>query len=367
MKFPKDIIDMQNQMRELSRLGNPAWFDMYDQMEKTLAPVRRDIELMERIKRENAAIHVHELAGAHQSLVEMAEKAMVTYDWAKHINDIHSTWSHQIQPIQNNIQELTALGTSMSETISRQFALTERMFAGIDFDAIHKAFDLPNNSVIQAQAALSDITASYETLVNSISEVGNIVNLPSFTFPYAGRELFMSGYAVKNIYPEPVELDEEETLIIEDIKHDDAICISLLREVNISFEKAYVGACESLESRNPDKARHFFASLRELWNHLLRELAPDEIVINWVPSEKSHFLHKGKPTRPARLHYICRNINNGFFVDFVDKDTKAFIEYYNIFQRVHELDTDISNEQLQTLLLRTQSWLMYILKIWKET
>ena len=35
-----------------------------------------------------------------------------------------------------------------------------------------------------------------------------------------------------------------------------------------------------------------------------------------------------------------------------------------LFNRVRELETELTNEQLRAILLKTDSWLMYILQIW---
>ncbi len=49
------------------------------------------------------------------------------------------------------------------------------------------------------------------------------------------------------------------------------------------------------------------ASLREFWNHLLRRLAPDELVMKWVPEDDKDLLKDGQPTRRARF-YMCAAI-----------------------------------------------------------
>ena len=45
---------------------------------------------------------------------------------------------------------------------------------------------------------------------------------------------------------------------------------------------------------------------------------------------------------------------------------QAFVKLIKLFNRVHELETDLSDEQFRTILLKTDSWLMYILQIWSE-
>jgi hypothetical protein len=54
-----------------------------------------------------------------------------------------------------------------------------------------------------------------------------------------------------------------------------------------------------------------------LWNHLLRRLAPDDLVAAWIPgvSNQKDLLHEGKPTRRARVLYVCRELNNDRLTD----------------------------------------------------
>ena len=47
--------------------------------------------------------------------------------------------------------------------------------------------------------------------------------------------------------------------------------------------------------------------------------------------------------------------------------TRALVKLVEFFNRVHELEPELTDEQLRALLLRTDSWLTYILQIWKGT
>ena len=97
----------------------------------------------------------------------------------------------------------------------------------------------------------------------------------------------------------------------------------------------------------------------------MRRLAPDELVFQWIPENKRHdFLHEGRPTRRARVLYICRKLNNDPLTEFLTHDTRALIKLIELFNRVHELESELTDEQLRAILLKTDSWLMYILQIW---
>ena len=144
-------------------------------------------------------------------------------------------------------------------------------------------------------------------------------------------------------------------------------CIGLLQAVDPALARPYIGAHDALRGRNADRARHILSSLREFWNHLLRRLAPDEHVLSWVSTDDKDLLHEGRPTRRARVLFVCRSLNHGPLTDFVVQDTRALVKLVEFFNRVHELDPELTDEQLRALLLRTDSWLTYILQIWEGT
>lgn len=101
-----------------------------------------------------------------------------------------------------------------------------------------------------------------------------------------------------------------------------------------------------------------------MWNHLLRRLAPDDLVAAWIPGvpKQKDLLHEGKPTRRARVLYVCWELNNDPLTDFLVHDTRARVKLIELFNRVHELETELTDEQLRAILLRTDSRLIYYFK-----
>jgi len=142
-------------------------------------------------------------------------------------------------------------------------------------------------------------------------------------------------------------------------------CISLLKNVDPKLVRLYIGAYRALHGNNPDRERHCLISLRELWDHLLRRLAPDDRVCAWIPrvSNQQDLLHKDKPTRRAKVLYVCRELNNGPLTEFFMHDAHAIVKLIDLLNRVHKLDTGLTDEQLRGIFLKTDSSLMYILKI----
>ncbi|MGI9065824.1 MAG: hypothetical protein ACR2HX_05390 [Pyrinomonadaceae bacterium] len=122
------------------------------------------------------------------------------------------------------------------------------------------------------------------------------------------------------------------------------------------------GAREALNSSNPDRVRHFSVSLRELFTQVLHQLAPDHEIQEWSSSPEHY--SKGKPTRKARLLYICRHINQVPLVRFVEKDIDAAVEFINLFQRgTHAVDAPYTPLQLTALEVRMDSTLRFIFEV----
>ena len=183
--------------------------------------------------------------------------------------------------------------------------------------------------------------------------------------PSASRELLTAGHAVASLSPDSdgADEDEEQVAVLGDVRDATSSVHKLLGGVDPALAKLYQGAREALFGGSVDRARHVLASLRELWNHLLRTLAPDEEVLPWTVGKDKAFMHNGKPTRRARLSYVCREINHDPLSDFLDSDTKAFLDYISFLNRVHAIEPGLSDGQLDALMLRTDSWLTFIVQV----
>jgi Predicted pPIWI-associating nuclease len=125
------------------------------------------------------------------------------------------------------------------------------------------------------------------------------------------------------------------------------------------------GARGALTSSNPDRVRHFSSSLRELFTQVLHRLAPDKAVQSWTLNP-DHYDDKGRPTRRARLLYICRDINHGEFSAFLEAEILAILKFLNLFQGgTHKVRSDLSEPQLRAMYNWMEGHLEVLLRIWR--
>lgn len=216
-------------------------------------------------------------------------------------------------------------------------------------------------------AAHRQIDAQFARMTRGIDSIHAVSELRVFAIPAVSRELLVANYVVESVsLQEDSAEDEEERRHLDEVETDVESVSELLELVDPDLVNPYQGIKDALKGDGADKTRHVLTSGRELWLHLLRRLAPDNEVTQWAKGRDGDLIHNGKPTRRARVLYICRRIDDKPLTGFVQADARAFTEHVNLFNRLHELRSGFSDRQLRATVLRTDSWLDFIIRIWKD-
>ncbi len=109
-----------------------------------------------------------------------------------------------------------------------------------------------------------------------------------------------------------------------------------------------------------------------LWDERDEEDVGTEIqlVSAWIPGNpnQQYLVHEGSPTRRARVLYVCRELNNDPLTEFLTHDTRALVKLFELFNRVHELEIELTDKQLRAIFLKTDSSLprWNILRFWQR-
>ena len=366
------LAKLHHDMEAINKLAKPSYLSVIEQMERTLEPIRRQqLEISRALELSGAAARIQEIVSANQHWQDLIKQATATSRITESLSAAHQSWLDTIKPIQHDFSQLSQLQASAKLALcdtSLQLAATERFMAGIDFEAIRGRFQIEMPVIAGLESSIANVAASYGGLAESLREISDITRLPAFVLPGATREIYTTSFALETLRPwGDRDEDEAETEIqlVAEAELETSGCIALLQQVDPGLARPYIGARDALYGNNADRARHILSSLRELWNHLLRRLAPDGLVAAWIPgvSNQKDLLHDGKPTRRARVLYVCRELNNDPLTDFLIHDTRALVKLIELFGRIHELETELTDEQLRAILLKSDSWLMYILQI----
>jgi len=280
-------------------------------------------------------------------------------------------WKRQqlaIPKIANVLQQNDALWQSHFLEISKFAALSQALLARIPWDQVGSAIELSSKMQSAIIKSFGNFSAAYFKLFDKLeSEPTSILafspvisRLPAVEF-YNGVSVIN---AISASHETDVGFEKENALIIDETrKETDDRLVDLLNKLNPELVVLLQGARLSLTSTNPDRVRHFATSLRELFTHLLHTLAPDHEINLWSTSPK-HF-DAGKPTRRARLLYICRALNQNVFSEFVEKDIVSLLAFLQLFQQgTHQVTTQFSDLQLKMMLLKMESAIRFLLEIW---
>jgi hypothetical protein len=91
-----------------------------------------------------------------------------------------------------------------------------------------------------------------------------------------------------------------------------------LTDISPELNQRWRGALFALDPRNPDAARHFCASTREIFGTVLEVEAPDEEVLRSLPKCPTNQV--GKPTRRAKIQFFLQRKG------MLDEDVEGFVE-----------------------------------------
>jgi phage-related tail protein len=190
-----------------------------------------------------------------------------------------------------------------------------------------------------SQLRSSSSTARYQSLRTSAITLHERYNsLESSEQDFAGRQFgpaFLdlserenaNSLEVSNV----LESDDEDSAQVDPALLGRSEVSLQLNAISPELENRWRGALFSLNPNNPDAARHFCTSAREVFVQMLDLHAPDGEVLAHDPHcEKTE---RGVPTRKAKIKYLL--VRAGVYtetaVDFVDEDVKNVLQLFRVF------------------------------------
>lgn len=104
-----------------------------------------------------------------------------------------------------------------------------------------------------------------------------------------------------------------------------------LQELNEDLDHRWRGALYALNPDNPDAARHFCTSSREILVEILNQYAPREVVLAWDPSIE--LTEYGQIPRRDQIRYclVQSNQYNDLLSEFVDQDINSVMNVFGEF------------------------------------
>lgn len=134
-----------------------------------------------------------------------------------------------------------------------------------------------------------------------------------------------------------------------------------LKKISPDLDARWQGAIFSLSPKNPDAARHFCTSAREIFTEILELKAPDSAVFSAFPDcEKTQ---QGKPTRRSKIKYFLlqKGLPAESLEQFVDADIEDVLELFRTFNSAtHGAAGKYSFHMLSAVKKRVESGILYL-------
>lgn len=138
----------------------------------------------------------------------------------------------------------------------------------------------------------------------------------------------------------------------------------MLQMVSIELGDRWRGALFALSPENPDAARHFCTSSREIIARLIDVMAPDEAISRKFPHCERN--QRGTPTRRAKVRYILHlaGISQDELEDFVEADVDNLLGLLELLSKgTHGAAGKFELSQLQAIRQRVEDGIMFLAKL----
>jgi hypothetical protein len=217
--------------------------------------------------------------------------------------------------------------------------------------------------------ATTAISRSYETLIQAVAAIDPqrlapiVYDLPPLDVA-AHADFLRIWVEADEVQPsgEPDTQSECQLLIGELRNRVGSHLEPRLGMLKDGLPKMWIGARQALRSSNPDRCRHAAVSTRELITHLVHLLAPDDRVRQWT-SDPAHYDEKNRPTRRARILYICRRVATEDYASFVERIIGGTLAKLDLLQKgTHQIEASFGERQVEALVLSLGADLLLLIE-----
>lgn len=134
--------------------------------------------------------------------------------------------------------------------------------------------------------------------------------------------------------------------------------------ISRELDSRWKGALFSLNPANPEAARHFCTSVREIFTGVLELTAPDDVVAEAI--EDCTYTDQGKVTRRSKMSYLIqrKGIENDALVAFADENIDNIVEpFRELNSGTHGVSGTMSVDALRAIKRRVEDSLLFLCQI----
>lgn len=255
---------------------------------------------------------------------------------------------------------MTGIGAALAAT-NALTDLAQRSLGSFAWDNLGRRNGLSELIVQTAQKEFLDVSAGYSALLRNINEKPNWIYESPETAKLPAQDYYIGSRILKIVSTEEFSTEKEDSEI--DTENTDVIG-RYLPVIDSDLPDIWKGALQAMHSDNPDRIRHMITSLRELYNHVLHRLAPDDELAKWDTDQT--YYDKGRPTRRGRFMYICRNLegSNSQFSKLLKTEIDATLAMIELFQGgTHSIKSDYAPHELEYIRIKAETTMRTFLSV----
>lgn len=162
------LTKLHQDMEAINRLAKPSYLSVIEQMERTMEPIRRhQLEISRALDLSGSAPRIKEILDANQHLQDVIKQATASSRIVESLNATHQSWFDHLKPLQQEFSQLSQLQASAKLAlcdVSLQLPATERLMAGIDFEAMRSRFHIDMPVISGLESTIARVAASYGSL-----------------------------------------------------------------------------------------------------------------------------------------------------------------------------------------------------------
>lgn len=206
------------------------------------------------------------------------------------------------------------------------------------------------------------------------------VSIDTLHRSYVSLEDYAESRSLDDRYNRVLDLSERETAnsltvtnrILGDESTDDAVVEDLdnaelldgLQKISPDLDSRWKGAVFALSPRNPDAARHFCTSAREIISQIIETKAPDDDVFALLPGCDT--TDRGNPTRRSKIRYFLhrQGMMDLPLEEFVENDMENILQLFRIFNDgTHGSAGVFDLPQLNAIRKRVEDGILFLAEI----
>ena len=191
---------------------------------------------------------------------------------------------------------------------------------------------------------LASLSDSYRDIFVGMAAIES--PLPDFVVALPPRDMIVKSTIVKSRTTTFEPADAQ--IALDDPAYGRSDVDLMLADLDVGYVTMLDEAVEVISGTSLGRVRHGSVSLRELCMHVLRHLAPNDKVRAWT--QKPNHYHEDRPTRQARILYICRHVNYGPYGRYLEKSVNATVAFLHALNSLHDVQPMVSDFQLRLML-----------------